>query len=87
MPIYDYSCPKCGHKQEELIGFGEVKNFYCERCKTKMDREFPKTANFRMTDNFIMGRDKPPDKEIAAKLEKIKAGEMEDPYGNFRDKD
>lgn len=87
MPIYDFECPKCGRKEEELIRPGEEKNFYCEDCKVKMEREFPKSFAFKLTDNFIMGRDKPPEREIAQKIEQIKAGEIEDPYGQYRDKE
>jgi len=85
MPLFDYECPKCGRKKEELIRSGEEKNFYCPDCKVKMVKDFPKAVSFRMTDNFKMGRDKPPEPEIAKKLDQIKTGQIEDPYGKFRD--
>jgi putative FmdB family regulatory protein len=85
VPIYDYKCPKCGDAKEELVRPGEEKNFYCDKCKVKMDRQFPNTINFKLTDNFIMGRDKPPSKEVAKKMEEIKADPSKDPYKKFRD--
>jgi len=87
MPLYDYECPRCGRKKEELIKSGEEKNFYCEECKVKMYRKFPDSVSFRMTDNFKMGRDKPPEKEIARKLEDFKEHPEKDPYRKFREVD
>ena len=86
MPLYDFKCPKCNKIVEELVYPGEEKNFYCKDCKTKMEKIFPDSVSFRMTDNFIMGRDKPPTKENADKLESFKENSKLDPYKNFRDK-
>lgn len=87
MPIFDYECPKCGHKSEELISSADnTEEVKCEKCKSVMERQFPKSVAFRMTDNFKMGRDKDPEPEIAKKLDQIKTGEIEDPYGQWRDK-
>lgn len=84
MPIYDFKCPKCSKTSEELVLSMEAE-VLCEDCRTEMKREFPSGVSFRMTDNFIMGREKPQDPNITAKLESFEENPSSDPYGKYRD--
>lgn len=84
VPLYDYKCEKCGYEIEELINPGDDDaSMECIQCGGGMRREFPMNVSFRMTDNFIVGRERP-SKEAAAKLEQYKADPSSDPYAKFR---
>ncbi|MBE5809067.1 MAG: zinc ribbon domain-containing protein [Clostridiales bacterium] len=38
MPLYDYKCPKCGHRFEVLKTISERENAVCEKCGSKVER-------------------------------------------------
>ena len=38
MPLYDYRCPRCGHRFEELV-FGSDKTVECPRCQAEAERQ------------------------------------------------
>jgi putative FmdB family regulatory protein len=45
MPIYDYSCDECGHKQDWTMGFDEYSEFVpspCEKCGGQLSRDIQK---------------------------------------------
>lgn len=52
MPIYEYQCPKCGHKEEHLIKIGTNEVFFCSGCKKpNFDRTMVKVispSNFQL---------------------------------------
>jgi putative FmdB family regulatory protein len=84
VPLYDYKCAKCDYETEELIFPGnDYDDVSCAQCGSKMERKFPTDVSFRMTDNFIIGREKPT-REVEAKLEQYKANPSSDPYAKFR---
>lgn len=85
LPLYDYKCPKCGHEDEELVQPGFTEDIKCVKCGGTMTREFPTNVSFRMTDNFIVGRERP-DRATLEKLESFKENPSKDPYAKFRDK-
>lgn len=42
MPLYEWKCPVCRHKQEQIVSnwFAATNaEFLCERCKSVMERE------------------------------------------------
>ena len=45
MPLYEFVCPKCKHKVEELCKWDEV--IKCEKCGTMMKRAVGK-GNFQL---------------------------------------
>jgi len=40
MPLYEYNCPKCGHKFEELTRSADADKIKCPQCGTKAARQF-----------------------------------------------
>jgi putative FmdB family regulatory protein len=45
MPLYEFECPKCKHKVDELCKWDEV--IKCPKCSTLMKRAIGK-ANFQL---------------------------------------
>lgn len=42
MPIYDYTCPDCGHTEEHLQRHADTEMVPCpEGCRAFMERQFP----------------------------------------------
>ncbi|MCG3180000.1 MAG: hypothetical protein BIFFINMI_02354 [Phycisphaerae bacterium] len=39
MPIYEYTCPKCGHAFEELVRSADADRQKCPKCGTKAERQ------------------------------------------------
>ena len=46
MPLYDYTCKRCGYKGEHITGFDEYPP--CPKCKKKLTREMPFTHGVSM---------------------------------------
>jgi putative FmdB family regulatory protein len=41
MPLYEYSCPSCGHQFEELVRAADADKVACPKCKSpKASRKF-----------------------------------------------
>jgi putative FmdB family regulatory protein len=40
MPLYEYSCPKCGRQFEELTRAADADKVACPKCKTRAERKF-----------------------------------------------
>lgn len=38
--IYDYKCPECGHKEEDVLVKRHDEQVDCPNCKTKMQKQF-----------------------------------------------
>ena len=38
MPLYEYSCPACGHQFEELVRAADADKVACPKCKTRKTR-------------------------------------------------
>jgi putative FmdB family regulatory protein len=38
MPLYDYECPRCGNRFEELV-FGSDKKVNCPKCQAEAERK------------------------------------------------
>jgi len=55
MPIYEYKCPQCQRRQDELHPSGQVLSLTCENCQTAMVRQFP-TPALRTSSTFLAGR-------------------------------
>jgi len=47
VPIYDYSCPKCGHKEEKLV-FCCADSQVCPECNELLDKEFPSDTRYKL---------------------------------------
>lgn len=66
MPVYEFDCPSCGRRCEELRRLGEDSPPACPSCEIGMRRVFSRVAvrygswGFRATDSLISdthGRD------------------------------
>lgn len=40
MPLFDFKCPDCNHKIEEIIGLEKAHSVDCPFCGGKMSRQF-----------------------------------------------
>ncbi|MDD4890157.1 MAG: zinc ribbon domain-containing protein [Phycisphaerae bacterium] len=40
MPLYEYSCPACGHQFEELTRSADADKIKCPKCSKKAQRKF-----------------------------------------------
>ena len=38
MPLFEFRCPKCGHKFEALMSAQRVKDAVCEKCGAPVER-------------------------------------------------
>lgn len=47
MPIYEFICPQCGHRFEELVWSHTAENVTCPRCGTANARRIPSAFGFR----------------------------------------
>lgn len=45
MPLYDYRCEKCGHKQEHLVKRDEVDSKKCPKCDSDKYKRQVSSAN------------------------------------------
>ncbi len=50
MPIHEFKCPICGHKEDQLIMHGDSENIFCAECKD-MDHTMVKELS---SSNFIL---------------------------------
>lgn len=46
MPIYEYLCPRCGHKFEVLTTMDKRDEAVCEKCGAEVSRVYSGKCNF-----------------------------------------
>jgi putative FmdB family regulatory protein len=46
MPLYEYSCPACGHQFEELVRAADADKVACPRCKNPREKAHRKLSTF-----------------------------------------
>jgi putative FmdB family regulatory protein len=44
MPIYEYTCQKCGHHLEVLQKMSDAPLSKCPECKGRLEKEFSQTS-------------------------------------------
>jgi predicted nucleic acid-binding Zn ribbon protein len=81
VPLFDFECPNCGAVIEILTNGNQT--YKCEMCDIELKKKFPFTKALRLGDSFIVGREKT-SKEVAERLEYIKANPESDPYSRWR---
>ena len=47
MPMYEYMCPECNKRVEELQGFDDPPP-KCKKCNKAMTKCFPKSVSFHL---------------------------------------
>lgn len=54
MPLYEFQCPKCGSRYEEIFGPNDEKSYKCPTCNVKTNRLY---STFRTIVDFRSGWD------------------------------
>ncbi len=57
MPIYRYTCPKCGKEEKFLHRINEKLEFHCPECKIKMEKTIPSKVGIKFNQGGFYATD------------------------------